>query len=329
MAFFTKINNFLIKRIRKLYSIEKINNISGISEGTENSNYEITLNNRKYILTIIEKIKKIKKIIKKKKLLEYILNKNIPVPKILKCKKRNNLFLYKNKISLITSKINGISLIKVNKFQCFEIGKNISKIHKLAKFFGLKNEMDFIFINKFYNKKKKKIKKSDSFFIKKELIYLKSKLNKISLKNIPSGICHNDIFKDNVFFIKNKISGIIDFYFSSNNYFLFDISVIILEWCHGIKLFKKKMKYFILGYLSERKIKNCEIKLIPFFLRYVSLRFFITRLINRIKYKKKFKSPYEYKKKNIFFKKNSKKIISYFYKIKKNEKLHNKNNKKR
>ena len=61
-------------------------------------------------------------------------------------------------------------------------------------------------------------------------------------KKLPNGIIHGDLFIDNIFFKKNKISGIIDFYFAANDYFMYEIAICINALC-----FDKKNSQFKLN----------------------------------------------------------------------------------
>jgi len=64
-------------------------------------------------------------------------------------------------------------------------------------------------------------------------------------KKITKGIIHGDLFIDNIFFNKNKLSGIIDFYFAANDYFMYEIAICINALCfdkknQNLKLINKK-----------------------------------------------------------------------------------------
>ena len=102
-------------------------------------------------------------------------------------------------------------------------------------------------------------------------------------KNLPNGVIHGDLFIDNIFFRKNKISGIIDFYFASNDYFMYEIAICINALCFDLKgkkflLNKKKIKNLIKGYESIKKISSQEKNAINVLCRGAALRYLLTRL---------------------------------------------------
>ena len=73
------------------------------------------------------------------------------------------------------------------------------------------------------------------------------------------GIIHGDLFIDNIFFKKNRLSGIIDFYFAANDYFMYEIAICINALCFDVKkskfiINKQKVKNLIKGYESIKKI---------------------------------------------------------------------------
>ncbi|MGX7582492.1 phosphotransferase [Candidatus Vidania fulgoroideorum] len=303
MAVYTNINKRIKNIINQKYLIKK-KKIKGIKSGSENSNFFL---NKKYILTIIEKEKKIKNIIDKLYIMEALHFNNIACPKIIRRKNGKKFFMYKKKISIITQKILGKSSKYPSKYQCFRVGILLAKIHKKNKFnYLMKNNFfNLNNITKIYKKYKFLFNKQDKYFINKGI-----KKIKFNLK-IPFGLNHCDIFKDNVFFKKSKLSGIFDFYFSGLDFFVFDISIIIIEWCFlKKKINKKNIKYFIKSYNSERKIKKREIYYMFNYIKIVCMRFFITRKKNNF-IKKKKKNPYFFKKifyfflkkKNLFLKK--------------------------
>ena len=116
---------------------------------------------------------------------------------------------------------------------------------------------------------------------------------------LPKGIIHADLFPDNVLFLNNTISGIIDFYFSSYDLFVYDLAVLINSWCLKDEIFNKKKCLSILnGYEIYRKLLAEEKKFLNTCLRGASVRFFMTRMYDLLFTKKKknliHKNPLEY-----------------------------------
>ena len=122
-------------------------------------------------------------------------------------------------------------------------------------------------------------------------------------KNIPEGIIHGDLFIDNIFFNKNKFSGFIDFYFSSNDYLMYEIAICINALCFDKKnnrfvMNKKKIKSLINGYQSIKKISQKEKDTLNTFCRGAAIRYLLTRIYDYFNTPKtaliKIKDPKEY-----------------------------------
>jgi len=122
-------------------------------------------------------------------------------------------------------------------------------------------------------------------------------------KKLPSGIIHGDLFIDNIFFKNNKLSGIIDFYFAANDYFMYEIAICINALCFDKRnskfiINKKKIKNLIKGYESIKKISIKEKKSLNILCRGAAMRYFLTRLYDYTNTPKtaliKIKDPREY-----------------------------------
>ena len=122
-------------------------------------------------------------------------------------------------------------------------------------------------------------------------------------KNLPKGIIHGDLFIDNIFFNKNKFSGFIDFYFSCNDYLMYEIAICINALCFEKKnnkffLNNQKVKSLIKGYQSVKKISQKEKDALNILCRGAALRYFLTRIYDYINTPKtaliKIKDPKEY-----------------------------------
>ena len=165
---------------------------------------------------------------------------------------------------------------------------------------GIKNLNPLLNSIKFKSKKFTNIEK----FLKINFKDIKKKWP----KKLPSGIIHGDLFIDNIFFNNNKLSGIIDFYFAANDYFMYEIAICVNALCfdkskNQFILNKKKVKNLIKGYESIKKISNKEKKSLNILCRGAAMRYFLTRLYDYTNTPKtaliKIKDPREYYQKLI------------------------------
>jgi homoserine kinase type II len=310
MAVYTKIDNRDLLSLSDSYELGKIVKSKGIRKGIENTNYLLKTNKNKFILTIFEKRVKKKDLPFFMSLMEKLNQKKIICPKPLKNNKGKHLSKIKNKPASIVTFLNGSDKTNLNHKNCFDIGKNIAKFHKATSRIKLyrKNSMSI--------KKLSGLLKSIKFKSNKISSKLKPTLN-LCLKDIksqwpkklPSGIIHGDLFIDNIFFDKNKFSGFIDFYFSCNDYLMYEIAICINALCfdkkrNSFKMNHRKIKNLIDGYETIRPFKKNEKNALNILCRGAALRYLLTRIYDYLNTPKtaliKIKDPNEYLQKLIF-----------------------------
>ena len=308
MAVYTKINKKNLSYINGKFRSKKFINFKGIKQGIENTNYLLRTKNEKFILTIFEKRVSKKELPFFMKLMDQLNNSKINCPKPLRNSEGNYLIKIKNKSACIVSFLNGKDKKNLNLKNCYDVGKIIAEMHSSTKKIKLyrKNSMGIKNLSPLFNSIKFKSKKFTNIekFLKINFADIKSKWP----KKLPSGIIHGDLFIDNIFFKKNKISGIIDFYFAANDYFMYEIAICINALCFDKKnlqfrLNKKKVKNLIKGYESIRKISLKEKKSLNILCRAAAMRYFLTRLYDYTNTPKtaliKIKDPREYYQKLI------------------------------
>ena len=283
MAVYTKINKDDISFINKQFGIEEIISFQGIKKGIENTNYLLKSKNKKFILTIFEKRVSNKEIPFFMKLMDKLNNSKINCPKPIKNNDGKYLIKLKNKTACIVSFLKGKDKNKLDLKNCFEVGKIIAQMHLVTKNIDLsrKNSMGIKNLDPLL----KSIKFRSNKFSNLEK-FLANNLNEIKKnwpKKLPKGIIHGDLFIDNIFFNKNKLSGIIDFYFAANDYFMYEIAICINALCFDnkkskFKINKQKIKSLIKGYESIKKISLKEKKSLNILCRGAAMRYFLTRL---------------------------------------------------
>jgi len=203
-----------------------------------------------------------------------------------------------------------------------EIGINAAKLHLITK--GLKgkreNKLSVNSWRKIYNKVKKdcsKIHPNLPKIVEKNL----DAIEKNWPKNIPSGIIHADLFSDNIFFKDDKLSGIIDYYFSCYDFYAFEIAICLNALCfegknENLSFNVTKSKKFIDGYSSIRKLTEEEKKSLKVLCQGAAIRFLLTRVFDYLNLTEgaivKIKDPIEYLKR-LEFHDSVKNYQDYFF----------------
>ena len=237
------------------------------------------------------------------KLMDQLNYLKINSTKPLKDKNGNHLIRIKNKTACIVSFLDGKDKKKLNIKNCFDVGQFIAQMHLSSKKIKLyrKNSMGIKNLNPLFNSIKFKSKKFIN--IEKFLHHNFKDIKKEWPRGLPSGIIHGDLFIDNIFFKNNKLSGIIDFYFAANDYFMYEIAICVNALCFDKKnskflINKKKVKNLIKGYESIRKISIKEKNSLNILCRGAAMRYFLTRLYDYTNTPKtaliKIKDPREY-----------------------------------
>ncbi len=302
MAVFTKLDQIQIAEFVDTYNIGKLNEYFEIIEGIENTNYKIICNGKPYILTIFEKRVNEKDLPFFMDLKLYLNNHNFKCPQPIKNKNEEIINSIKDKKAVIISFIDGKKVELPNKNECYEVGKMIGNLHDLSKNFMKKreNSLNIKELKKIFIKCQ--ILKNTEFneiynVVENEIEFLE----KSWPQNLPSGIIHADLFKDNIFFDKEKIVGVIDFYFSCYHFFIYDISIVINDWCfesNGEFFNNEFFNSIIEGYNLTRKFENAEKNSFNLVLRLAAIRILVTRLHDYIFHPNEAivvkKDPYQY-----------------------------------
>ena len=320
MAVYTKLDKEKIGFILSNYNLGNLKKFEGIKEGIENTNYSIETDKGKYILTIYEKRVNAHDLPFFSELMLGLSNKNFICPKRISNKNNVHISDFQNKKFMIVSCLEGKSKKNLSPLDCKIVGKESAKLHGITKNFNFKRQNDLSVKSwrKIFDQVKegcKKIHPDLPKLIEGNLI----DVEKNWPNNLPAGIIHPDLINDNIFFKNNKFSGFIDFYFSCNDFYAFEIAICFNALCFdGVKenlsFNVTKAKKFIEGYNEVRKISDEERKSIKVLSQGAALRFLLTRVFDYINIVDgavvKIKDPIDYLKR-LEFHKNAKSFEDY------------------
>jgi len=322
MAVYTKLSkNELIEFFSK-YSLGKLLDYKEIKEGIENTNYFIKTEKGKFILTLYEKRVDENDLPFFIGLMRNLFDKKFPSPEPIINNNGNYISEILEKKAAVVSFLEGASKEKLSPDNCFEVGINTAKLHLITKNLSGKreNQLSINSWREIYNKIKKdcsKIHPNLTEVIEKNL----SEIEKNWPKNIPTGIIHADLFPDNIFFKNGKLSGIIDYYFSCNDFYAFEIAICLNALCfegkkENLSFNVTKAKKFIDGYSKIRKLDENEKKSLKILCQGAAIRFLLTRVFDYLNLTKgaivKIKDPIEYLKR-LEFHNSVKNYEDYFF----------------
>ena len=322
MAVYTKLNKENIEEILANYSIGQLKEFKGIEDGIENTNYFLLVNNKKYILTIYEKRIKAEDLPFFSELMTSLDKENFKCPVPIKNNNNKTISSYRDKNLMIVSFLEGKAKNVLSPDNCKSLGHEVARMHLITKNFKIKrqNSLSVRSWRKIFEQIKDRcidIHKDLPKLIETNL----ADVEKNWPKDLPAGIIHADLFSDNIFFKDDKFNGIIDFYFSCNDFFALEIAICFNALCFdgskdNLSFNVSKAKNFMNGYSQLRKLNDNEKKSIKVISQGSALRFLLTRVFDTLNTVEgaivKVKDPMEYLMR-LEFHKNSKNFEDYFF----------------
>ncbi len=301
MAVFTKLEKNEIENFLMDYSIGNLISFQGIVKGTENTNYKIITSKNIYILTILEKRVQPQDLPFFMDLQNELAAHGFDCPLPVKNNKKSIINKLKNKNAVIITFLNGENLTNVMPEHCHELGLKIAQFTNITKNLNLSrpNSVGYkAWVSIYENFKNINNESYQEYFeiLSKELIFLKNNWP----INLPKAIIHADLFIDNILFIKNKISGIIDFYFSCNDFIAYELALTINAWCFNkdVTFNFKNYNALMMGFENISSLNIEEKTSMNVLLRGAAVRILVTRLHDKIFHPDdalvKLKDPKEY-----------------------------------
>ena len=301
MAVFTKLEKNEIEDFLKDYSIGNLISFEGIIKGTENTNYKIITSKNKYILTIFEKRVQPQDLPFFMDLQNELAAHGFDCPLPVKNNKKSIINKLKDKNAVIITFLQGENLTNVMPEHCHELGLKIAQFTNITKNLNLSrpNSVGYkTWVSIYENFKNIDNESYQEYFqiLSNELIFLKNNWP----INLPTAIIHADLFIDNILFIKNKISGIIDFYFSCNDFIAYELALTINAWCFNKDLTFNYKNYnsLMVGFENISSLNIEEKASMNVLLRGAAVRILVTRLHDKIFHPDdalvKLKDPKEY-----------------------------------
>ncbi|WP_213772378.1 homoserine kinase [Bradyrhizobium sp. dw_78] len=284
MAVYTDVAADELAEFLQHYDIGELLSYKGIAEGVENSNFLLHTTSGHFILTLYEKRVARNDLPFFLGLMTHLASHGINCPLPLKDKSGETLSTLAGRPAAIINFLDGVWPRKPSAVHCAGVGQALAKMHLAGRGFAL-SRANALSVSGWRPLFEQAAARADDVqhglrgFIEAELDYLESG---VWPDNLPQGLIHADLFPDNVFFIGEELSGIIDFTFACNDTLAYDVAICLNAWCFesDCSFNVTKARAFLGAYGRERELSDAEQQALPLLARGAALRFLLTRLVD-------------------------------------------------
>lgn len=283
MAVYTNVSDEALADFLTNYDLGKVVSFKGIAGGVENTNYLLQTESGSYILTLYEKRVAEADLPFFIGLMDHLASRGFTCPLPIRNRDGAALGRLEGRPAAIISFLAGMEVSHPNSEYCRLAGQTMARLHLTAKGFDI-TRVNSLAPAGWPPLVESAVDEADTVedgmaeLITSELAFAQAHWPAAS--DIPSGVIHADMFKDNVFFLDGELSGVIDFYFACNDYLAYDLAVGINAWCFddNLKFDEGRCQAMIAGYQEIRQLEPAEREALPILARGAALRFLLTRV---------------------------------------------------
>jgi len=280
MAVYTDISEDALAEFLHQYDIGTLLSYRGITEGVENSNFMLHTTAGHFILTLYEKRVKQEDLPFFLHLMQHLSTRNIACPQTIKRRDGSLIGRLADRPAAIVSFLEGVWIRRPATHHCTRVGEVLARLHLGGQDFPSRrtNSMGLADWRSLWQQIRGQVDTIASH-LEAEIETELTLLEQTWPQQLPQGIIHADLFPDNVFFIGEQLSGLIDFYFACYDMLSFDLAICLNAWCFeaDFSYNATKGQALLASYQAVRSLNEQERCSLPLLARGAALRFFMTR----------------------------------------------------
>jgi len=283
MAVYTDVSAEELQAFLAAYDLGDLLAYKGIAEGVENSNFLLHTRRGYFILTLYEKRVAEGDLPFFLALMEHLAGRGITCPQPVKNRRGEALGRLSGRPAAIVTFLDGMWIRRPSAAHCGALGEALAGLHRAGADFSMrrKNALDVDGWRPLFRvaeSRADQVQRGLAAVIEAELGLLEASWP----QGLPQGVIHADLFPDNVFFLGDDLSGLIDFYFACTDMLAYDVAVCLNAWC-----FEPDQSYnvtkgraLLQRYQRVRALSQAERAALPMLCRGAALRFLLTRLVD-------------------------------------------------
>lgn len=283
MSVYTTIDNDELEGFLSNYSVGGLRDFTGISDGIENTNYFVNTRNgvnNRFVLTLFEH-HRFEEMQYYLGLMHHLADHQVPSADPVADNAGNYVRIFKHKPVALVHRLNGGSIRNTGISHCQQIGAAMGKMHAAGLSYAAHrpNPRGPAWCAATAEAVYSKLNDDDVAFLRDEVEFQQSNRD----ADLPHGMIHADLFRDNALWDGDTLSGIIDFYDACDDVLLYDVAVLVNDWCNNgdAGLDKDKVIALLKAYDNHRPFQQHEQPYWPTLLRAAALRFWLSRLYDK------------------------------------------------
>lgn len=262
----------------------QLQRLQATTSGIENSNFfldaiDATGQSKAFVLTVFESVPE-RELPYFAALLEHLQAKGLPVPAPLHDQKGVALQHIRNKPCMLVPRLRGGHIHTPSVAQCEAIATALARIHLSGFAQPRRSDFDARWRERSFSLVSSQLSTEDRDLLRNQLDRWHHQETLGS--PLPTGVTHGDLFHDNALFEGDSLTGIIDFYYACDDVLIYDLAILINDWCNDDtgNLDNARYEAVLRGYQSLRRLTPAEQRALPDYLGFAALRFWLSRLVN-------------------------------------------------
>lgn len=280
MAVYTEVTDGDLTRLVAEFGLGELLSYKGIAEGVENTNYLVQTSKGTFILTLYERRVDPADLPYFMGLLQHLHGHGVACPLPVANREGEVLTEIAGRTAALVTFLEGVWVRHPQASHCAKVGSALAELHLAGAGFQM-TRPNALGLEGWHDLADRLRPRADEIapglgvLIDYELAHL----DRAWPRDLPSGVIHADLFPDNVFFIGNRLSGLIDFYFACNDAWTYDLAIALNAWCFepDFAFNATKARALMTGYQSLRPLNATERLAFPTLARGAALRFLLTR----------------------------------------------------
>lgn len=281
MSVYTRVEQDQLEAFLANYDLGELEAQQGISDGIENTNYFVTTTKGKYVLTLFESLSA-EELPFFLDLMAFLAEHEVPSAHPVADRQGNYLRTLNDRPAALVQRLSGAWVQNPNAAQVTALGEMLGRLHRVGQAFEpqRENTRGPHWWRQTAERVMTHLPEDDAAMLRDEISYQAGHRK----DELPRGVIHADLFRDNALFEGDRLTGMIDFYYACTDVLLYDLAVTSNDWCTTVEggLDEGLTRALLQAYHAERPLSEQEQRDWPVMLRAGALRFWLSRLQDKL-----------------------------------------------